>query len=399
VPFFFLSYARADAPGNYLYQFVADLRAELAARAGIRESETCFLDVEQPPGVSWPDATAEALATCRVFVPLYSPAYFQSEYCGREWGAFAARLRAGGDPAGLIVPVHWLPPRDPRPAAVGHIQDTRGRFGGAYREFGLRFLLKAGDRRAAYEDFLARFAIMLMTAADDHPLPPAATRDFLDAPDVFAGRPGPAGPGADDTIRIRFLIVAGRRDEMNGVRRGLDFYGAAPDQWRPYHPEHGDPIGVYAVTVASGQSLIVRSVEAGTGDITGYLERAEQAREIVILLVDSWAARIPGYGELLDGYDRRRFLNAAVLVPLNERDDETAANVETLRAHLFHRLRRVMSGENGLFREDATTIEAFNAALVDLIYEVRGRLVNERPPVRRAVGAHPVPRPQISGTN
>ena len=50
-----------------------------------------FMDRELRQGQEWPWRLSNALATCRVFVPLYSKRYFKSEHCGREWFAFHRR--------------------------------------------------------------------------------------------------------------------------------------------------------------------------------------------------------------------------------------------------------------------------------------------------------------------
>jgi hypothetical protein len=53
---------------------------------------------------------ADALATCRVFVSLYSSGYFADERCGKEWAYFVSRgrSRATGSGAAIIPGV-----RDP----------------------------------------------------------------------------------------------------------------------------------------------------------------------------------------------------------------------------------------------------------------------------------------------
>ncbi|NEE46574.1 TIR domain-containing protein, partial [Streptomyces sp. SID8455] len=50
-----------------------------------------FMDREIRSGEGWSERLGETLATCRVFVPLFSPRYFASEMCGKEWHAFEQR--------------------------------------------------------------------------------------------------------------------------------------------------------------------------------------------------------------------------------------------------------------------------------------------------------------------
>src|SRR5689334_14353276 len=82
-----------------------------------------FMACGQWPARDWRTGLAEALGTCRVFVPLYSRRYFQSEHCGKEWSAFARRPRTHrGGAAGrapTIVPALWgaVEPQELPPAA------------------------------------------------------------------------------------------------------------------------------------------------------------------------------------------------------------------------------------------------------------------------------------------
>lgn len=50
-----------------------------------------FMDREIRSGEGWSERLGNVLANCRVFVPLFSPRYFASEMCGKEWYAFEQR--------------------------------------------------------------------------------------------------------------------------------------------------------------------------------------------------------------------------------------------------------------------------------------------------------------------
>lgn len=85
-PYFFLSYAHTPKqdpndpgdPDKWVVNLFRDLCAHImhmtnlphGARAG-------FMDRELRSGSDWPFRLAQALATCRVFVPLYSQRYFR----------------------------------------------------------------------------------------------------------------------------------------------------------------------------------------------------------------------------------------------------------------------------------------------------------------------------------
>ena len=119
MPYFFLSYARTpkrdptdkEDPDRWVYKLYQDLRAAILQMTSALPEEAGFMDRENRLGVEWPPELTKALATCRVFVPLYSRRYFESDNCGKEWSAFARREvnhNARGRPAvNAIVPALW----------------------------------------------------------------------------------------------------------------------------------------------------------------------------------------------------------------------------------------------------------------------------------------------------
>jgi len=76
-------------------------------RVGGREARV-FIDRSIRPGEPWSDSLKSALDSSRVLLACLSPAYFQSEWCRREWMPFAARERAVGGRK-LIFPVRLRP--------------------------------------------------------------------------------------------------------------------------------------------------------------------------------------------------------------------------------------------------------------------------------------------------
>jgi hypothetical protein len=97
--YFFLSYARTpkadhggrDDPDRWVYKLYRDLSSAILQMTSARPEEAGFMDRENRLGVAWSPELSHALATCRVFVPLYSQRYFESENCGKEWSAFSGR--------------------------------------------------------------------------------------------------------------------------------------------------------------------------------------------------------------------------------------------------------------------------------------------------------------------
>src|ERR1700749_1115042 len=115
VNWFFLSYARLDretAPKDqdYIKSFYEDLRRNLLQMKPQAGEVGFFDDKGISHGSAWQPTLNQALATCRVLICVYSPAYFISEYCGKEFQIFRTRLddlQPGGGmaaPPPLILP-------------------------------------------------------------------------------------------------------------------------------------------------------------------------------------------------------------------------------------------------------------------------------------------------------
>src|SRR5690242_6687065 len=97
---FFLSYAHTprvfqDGPDlNYwVRQFFRDLCNELVScdprwHRPAERGLPGFMDEEIREGRLWRQRLVTELATCRVFIPLYSGPFFASENCGKEWSIF-----------------------------------------------------------------------------------------------------------------------------------------------------------------------------------------------------------------------------------------------------------------------------------------------------------------------
>ena len=89
-PVFFVSYSRKNG-GEGLDRFVSRLEKAVQQHVSV-DGPVIFFDKQDiEPGADWPEALENALGTARAFVAVYAPAYFESEYCGKEWSAFASR--------------------------------------------------------------------------------------------------------------------------------------------------------------------------------------------------------------------------------------------------------------------------------------------------------------------
>jgi hypothetical protein len=124
-PLFFVSYGRTQAsvrqrdPDLFALEFFEELSINVTLLFGrAAGQDSGFFDrVYLKGGRRWSPEMFGAAATCQVFVPLISMPLLQSEWCAREWYAFAQRPvlnRTLGRPDNetAIVPVLWSPVED-----------------------------------------------------------------------------------------------------------------------------------------------------------------------------------------------------------------------------------------------------------------------------------------------
>ncbi|MGW1956288.1 TIR-like protein FxsC [Streptomyces sp. NPDC001920] len=172
-PLFYLSYARhPEAPAGRRsreHRFFTDLTKHLAALTDIPKEDLGFFDMTLSLGVDWQAEMKRALARAQVFVPLYSPRYFRSAWCGMEWDAFRRREqregRTGHYEHSAIVPVLWTPtaPRH-MPAPTFGLSPLHGEEGQMDGEQGMLELM-ASERRDVYERAVHQIARAILETA------------------------------------------------------------------------------------------------------------------------------------------------------------------------------------------------------------------------------------------
>jgi hypothetical protein len=184
-PYFYLSCARSDID-PYLQKFFRDLSDAVAARAGLPAGAVAgkFFERDVHVGGDWDAEVIDALQVSRTIVCIYSPAYFNSEYCGKEVGIFLMRRelymqreRAVGRqdilPPAVIKPVPWIPLGRSVPDAVPEAADAYGDPTATHNLEGLRRMVKAFfSYNAPYSIFIEMLARLILETAERVDLPP-----------------------------------------------------------------------------------------------------------------------------------------------------------------------------------------------------------------------------------
>lgn len=335
-PHFFLSYAHTPVraagggdPDYWVNRFFADLCADVLALTALPPQETPgFMDRAPRSEEGWQQRLSQNLAHCRVFVPLYSPRYFSSESCGREWFAFTDRVRqardAGAGALPAIVPVIWTRVDfDRLPESVRHVHVEHNAFGERYLTHGIYGLIKLKRLREEYEETVLTLAQRIVRISEETPLPPSEPRPFESTPSAFR-------PPGDGPRRLHISVAAPTRHTVPD-HRDTGAYGENALQWNPYHNETTRPLPVvaeevirsldYRITMSDFDDSDPFADDLGTGG--GAPEpggKRTASGHPALLLIDCWAALDEERRRRLKAFDAITRPWVTAMVPWNHAD-------------------------------------------------------------------------------
>ncbi|MEO3808659.1 TIR-like protein FxsC [Sphaerisporangium sp. B11E5] len=388
-PYFFLSYARTprngrQKPNTWMQRFYDHLYAEVLERTFLPHGVPAgFMDVDLQTGVEWDRRLAKELATCRVFVPMYSRRYFHSVQCGKEWAAFDLRRRRHredkGDVPEVIVPALWVPVPDYElPEMARSIQFAHADLSGHYLDKGLYDLMKIRQYRDHYWRAVRALAVRIIEVAESVKLPETEPCDYKSIRSAFTG-----DPGRKFTITV---VAASSSTLPHG--RSARFYGPAATDWNPYHPQ-GRPIAQIAADIVQDLDF---EPEIGSWNDHGeeLLSRRSPSSPGLILL-DPWAVVDPRYEDLLRELDQVHNPWVGLVLPWNSADPQITEHTVVLREHLHALLPAKLAQGRPATRNAAlgvASLEEFRSALRPVVQELGSSYL-------RNVQAFP---PQVPGT-
>ncbi|MFC8453817.1 TIR-like protein FxsC [Kitasatospora sp. NPDC057223] len=395
-PYFFFSYARQDYEngGVFVDRFFRDLRDELGRIEPSADfDELSYRDTDVLRlGDNWEQQLAQMLGCCRTMVALYSPAYFASVYCGKEWTAFRGRVRRHheltGDIVPALIPVLWDSLPGELVPEVQRIQYVQQGMGDTYARSGLRDLLRTDPSGPDYQRVVKVVAERIRDAAA-RPLGElpefdlGAVRGYFPVPAVPAQRPASAG-------MVRLFVAAGRAADGGAsgpapapaadpvAAPGGGWYGSQPWQWAPYHPPTRPSLVARAqqVITAAGHITTLDEIRPGIG---AQLDQAREDSQVSVLLIDPWVAGAEPYGTALREYDGQNHPVTGVLVPAGTGDPATGPERDALWAGVrgvFQRnwLRR--SDPEQLFRVRVPR-ENFDTELTIMVTVAQNKLMDD----------------------
>ncbi len=398
-PYFFLSYARLDDRTAYVRRFYEDLLGILELPVTGSRRQPAFRDAESLHlGADWLRGLSRAVGACKTLVALYSQAYFRSEYCGKEWSAFAGRVSRYQEETGVephaLVPVIWEPVSARlMPPEVQALQYAEPGLGETYLEHGLLHLMRSDPGSAEYWHVVKSIAARVRFAADHFALP--SMPESFDLSAVKGCFPLTLSQGASGHVRI--FVAAGTVDRLPPGRSRSSYYGEQPWSWSPYSPPAVPTAAHRAQKVAIAEGHLT-SLEVVDTNLTRRLNEAMRLNQVSILLVDAWSARIPPYRKPLGAYDKQYHPTTAVLIPCHDSDDESGAD----NAVLWEDLQQLFT-RNWLRRNNPhdpvfwvrVSQREFDDLVARVVAVTQNRIAESGPVRRLPQGDPPPPMPQL----
>ena len=320
-PCFFFSYARKDID-RYLEQFYEDLSTEIDKRGALdrEKGEVSFRDLSSiEPGQDWENEIAQALQHSKVMVCVYSPWYFQREYCGKEFHIFIQRhpnvIFEDGCFRNLkvIVPLFWGNKRDLNrkglpPHCISSIQvfDPDRNECNDNKKRGLRQILLAEGRRGKYRNLVNDLVDIILDIAKET-LPSLCSRPSLNlVKSIFHDLSDwsepellqfPVLPMPGKGIRFFFLPYAAVGGDDEFIYESLASCSLSPNPVGTFPLPSGtnDVIGSVIDMVASRcgfvcRELLVNSIaESVIDDITKVLQEAVERNTVIVMVLGEQA--------------------------------------------------------------------------------------------------------------
>jgi FxsC-like protein len=381
---FFFSYARANRD-EYLDRFFKNLCDEAALKEYWPSREIGFFDAKTlETGTMWEEGLANALRTCGVLVAICSPDYVNSPYCGKEFQIFHERQQSYIDrrrpskPPRFIFPVIWGHPSGSLRDIIRRYQLSDdslagGKFPAAYMEWGLHYLMKLERHKEDYESFITRLAHQIVDAAREHDLEELTTLRPLD--EVASAFHSDTETEDAAGSRAWFAFVAGRPTELVKLRTVDRYRLKGGGDWRPFHPDSVDTVGLLAYTSAARQNLFYRELPADNS-LLDAIKAARKRREIVVIVVDPWTLNLSSYNKIMEEYDTNNYENCALLVPWNAPDQETEQQREALR-DLVGRTFRFKKQQRKLiyYRDDISSERVLKSELLKVLVRWKARYI------------------------
>ncbi|MEW2139814.1 TIR-like protein FxsC [Streptomyces sp. NPDC005409] len=412
-PYFFLSYAHTPRyietdpdPDMWVQRLFRDLSSHVMALTDMPAGYPAgFMDRQLRVGEGWAQRLGEVLATCRTFVPLYSPRYFASTTCGKEWFAFAQRTayhhaRSASSAKEAIIPASWVPvPPHQMPRVARRLAFDHSDFGERYATDGLYGMIKLRAYAEEYERAVYQLARRIVHVADTANIAVGRPVDYQTAPSAFETL---TASRAQSDLRI--AVVA---PTVHDLPQGRDavYYGDSPDDWNPYYADSRRPLAHVATELAFhlNSQVNVSSFDEELSRVSGAAGTARNQPPLgpLILLVDRWALEVPALREGMAALDAANPAGTSLILAWNRHDRQSHASDAELAAGLQRTIPRLMSRtteNSAAAARGVLTLEDFGAVMPQVVAATSQdylRHAEAYPPT--GASSSQAPRPRLLG--
>jgi hypothetical protein len=291
----FTSYARADSSTEkgkeQLQRFLGDLAEAvggLIADQRPRDEQLYFRDSSSIQlGTSWPMELADALSNSKICLALYSPAYFVSDWGGREIEIFRRRKAP-------IIPVIWVP-ASKIPESIKDIQYNQDEFPIEYLDRGLKQLMLQPKLEDAYQECILALARRIVSTYSPAPVT-GITFDL--------GAVESAWKHNSNGAKIAGLATISKSCFVFLARSGW--------HWKPF-PNDEKTIGAFS-QLLSGQLGLEYEALSCDNALNANLRQRKQANVPTLLLIDPASLQEQVITDGMVEYDSQYLLNCGALV-------------------------------------------------------------------------------------
>lgn len=397
---FFLSYAHVDAQRVEVKNLFDKLTGFVTERLGRDQGQAGFIDQEIAPALEWGPAILAGLRTARSMICLLSEQYIDSDYSGRELGAFKARVDAMGyQGGGLIIPVLWTPITRPLPEVLAALQIDRS-LPQSYLEKGLAYLSRLSKYQDDFIEVVYSLAAVVKKQTEASPLPESVTIPTLRQtvnvirPNKPVGDLGPLGPK-----NPKFVYIAADPKDLPPQRVDRAAYGGEGGYWWcPYNPPESRAVGAMVNEAVLQANLRYGELPAEAPTLLNDIELAARNNTPVAILIDPWSLTVEWCRNLVREIATLAQASPAVsescglFVSWNEGDADTHREELLLRKYIEATFNFQGARPPKYFYPRIETIGGFRKLLDETLKSITLRAmdaITQRPPAAPAGGAPP----------
>jgi TIR domain len=362
----FVSYSRLNVrypeDASLVRRLVRDLEADLTQHPQILgNDDVCFFDTTNiETGTDWNEELSDAVARSRLAVALFSPSYFTSVWCGREFQVFLDRRRAvvGTPPPVAIIPVIWMR-HNQVPDAANVFQDTddaipSSPFPADYRQVGLRQIMLLNSE-SQYTQARIALGARILKVAQDPRLPELPQVDLRNYGSAWAAPPTSVARPVSDSVTKTYFV----------------FLSNSGWHWRPY-PEQKS-VGAMAQQITGDIGVQYEEIPCDAA-LRAKLHDTNHRRIPTVLITDPSSLTNETITSEMQDYDNRYYLNCGVIVPWDVPSPTEDQRWRTLSANICPQKTAAPPPSHDW--ASVLTAETLRARTVSIVEEIRLRMLN-----------------------